>query len=475
MKSPNIVLILTDDQGYWSLGSYGNKEVISPNLDRLASEGMKFDNFYCTSPVCSPARASILTGKIPSAHGVLDWLGGGALCKEDMKDVPINYRKAIPALAVKPDNPNDIPEDATITYENTMSYQKYMTFETGEIDFLKDHTTFAEILNNNGYRCGMSGKWHLGTARLPHKGFEFWEPIIKGGCNYDMGDFFKDGKPVIKDGYVTDLITDEAIRFIDDNNEDAPFFLSVNYNAPHDPWISDQHPKELLDLYKDCPFESYPNEEKHPDQVEKRTMPRTPEKLKEFRQVYYTCVTAMDKGVGQIVEKLESKGMLENTVIMFTSDNGMNMGHHGIWGKGNGTFPVNMFETSVKVPFIAYGKGVNGKVGDCNTLLSHYDLFPTILDIANIPSGEIDNYTKDIPGSSMRSVLDGSQDSVRPEVVVYDEYGPTRMVRTQTHKLIYRSPFGPHELYDISPDHAELVNEIENPAYSDIKRELYTK
>ena len=86
MQKPNIVLILTDDQGYWSLGSYGNKEVISPNLDRLAAEGIKFDNCYCTSPVCSPARASIMTGKMPSQHGVLDWLGGGAIDKKECRD-----------------------------------------------------------------------------------------------------------------------------------------------------------------------------------------------------------------------------------------------------------------------------------------------------------------------------------------------------------------------------------------------------
>lgn len=111
-----------------------------------------------------------------------------------------------------------------------------MNFEKGDIDFLQGQTTFAEILKERGYRCGLSGKWHLGAGRHPHKGFDFWEPIIKGGTNYSMGLFFHDGKPVIKDGYVTDLITEEALRFISQNDSGQPFFLSVNYNAPHDPW-----------------------------------------------------------------------------------------------------------------------------------------------------------------------------------------------------------------------------------------------
>lgn len=128
MDRPNIVLILTDDQGYWSLGAYGNREVISPNLDWLAREGMKFENCYCTSPVCSPARASIMTGKMPSQHGVLDWLGGGDLHKEECRDIRINHKKSWIYLADQSENPDEIPEDEEITFEKTATYQRIHEF-----------------------------------------------------------------------------------------------------------------------------------------------------------------------------------------------------------------------------------------------------------------------------------------------------------------------------------------------------------
>lgn len=472
---PNIVMVLTDDQGCWSLGSYGNKEVITPNIDKLAKNGMKFDNFYCTSPVCSPARASIMTGKMPSQHGVLDWLGGGAVNKEEFKDIKINYKKSLIYLTEQPENVDLLSDDDEITFEHTESYQRYMNFEKGDIDFLENQKTFAEILKDKGYKCGLSGKWHLGTARHAHAGFDFWEPIVKGGTNYMLSTIFKNGKVEVKNSYVTDLITNEALNFISQNKTDETFFLSVNYTAPHDPWIKEEQPKEILDLYENCKFESYPNEEPNPTQVAKRTRPKNDQQLNDFRQVYYTCITAMDIGVGKIVDQLEKDGKMDNTIIIFTSDNGMNMGHHGIWGKGNGTFPVNMFETSVKVPFIIYGKGVTNTTKDCKTLVSHYDLFPTILEIAGLPPEEISEHTKGLPGTSICPLLDGSNESIREEVVVYDEYGPTRMVRTETHKLIYRTPFGPHELYDLVNDPDERKNLIDNPEYQNIKHELYQK
>lgn len=475
MKKPNIVLIITDDQGYWSLGAYGNREVISPNLDRLAREGIKFDNCYCTSPVCSPARASIMTGKMPSQHGVLDWLGGGAVKKEECREIRINHKKSWIYLADQSKSPEEIPEDEEISFEETATYQRYMNFEKGDIDFLEGQKTFAEILKEKGYRCGLAGKWHLGAARAPHKGFDFWEPLVKGGTNYSQGLFFQDGKPVIREGYVTDLITEDALRFISQNDGDQPFFISVNYNAPHDPWIREDQPEELLKLYEDCSFSSYPNEPDHPDQVAKRTRPQNEEQLREFRQIYYACITGMDRGVGRIVEQLESEGKLDDTIVIFTADNGMNMGHHGIWGKGNGTFPVNMYETSVKVPCIVYGKRFVKKNGDCKALISHYDLFPTILEAAGVKAEEREAYTRELPGTSILPVLEGGREEVREDVVVYDEYGPSRMVRTRDYKLIYRTPFGPHELYDLKKDPDERQNQIGNPEYQGIKKELYRK
>lgn len=468
-------MILTDDQGYWSLGAYGNHEVISPNLDNLARQGMLFEHCYCTSPVCSPARASIMTGKMPSQHGVLDWLGGGAIEKTECKDIKINHKKSWIYLEDRNEDRDNIPENEEITYERTREYQRFMNFERGDINFLEGQKTFAEILNEQGYHCGLSGKWHLGSARNPHKGFEFWEPLIKGGTDYNLGLFFKDGKPIVKEGYVTDLITNEAIRFLENQSPKEPFFLSVNYNAPHDPWIREDQPEELVAVYADCPFESYPDEPLHKNQVERRNIPRTEEQLKEFRQVYYACITGMDRGVGRIIDSLEKGGFLDNTLIVFTSDNGMNMGHHGIWGKGNGTFPVNMYETSVKVPCIMYGKAWIKTPGVSEALISHYDFFPTFLELAGMTKDEIECYMENLPGESILPVLMGEVQQIREDVVVFDEYGPTRMIRSEEYKLIYRTPFGPHELFDLRKDPEERNNVIEKPEYQDIKKKLYQK
>src|SRR5512138_2502227 len=133
MKKPNIVLFLTDDQGFWALGCAGNPEIITPNLDRLASGGIRFDNFFCASPVCSPARASLLTGRMPSAHGVLDWIRLGNLV-----------------------SPPELPVFAG---------------DHCAIEYLQGMRAYTETLSEAGYRCGLSGKWHLGDSLNPQKGF----------------------------------------------------------------------------------------------------------------------------------------------------------------------------------------------------------------------------------------------------------------------------------------------------------------
>ena len=155
--------------------------------------------------------------------------------------------------------------------------------------------------------------------------------------------------------YITDVITDEALRFLDIRDKSRPFYLSVHYTAPHSPWI-DNHPEEYVKLYEDCAFETCPQGEPHPwaltDIMPGYTNPR--ENLKG----YFAAVTAMDYNIGRLIKRLEDEGILEDTLIIFTGDNGMNCGHHGIWGKGNGTFPMNMYDYSVKVPFIISHSGI---------------------------------------------------------------------------------------------------------------------
>lgn len=472
-KKRNIIMILSDDQGYWSLGSYGNPEIKTPVLDRMAEEGVRFENFFCTSPVCSPARASILTGKMPSAHGVLDWLGGGSVNKKDYEGIMMNHRHAVPYLADRPSpkEAEQIPADAKIGFEETLSYQKYMNFEKGGVDFMKEHLCYTEVLKEYGYTCGLAGKWHLGNSYEKQKGFDFWEVIARGGTNYMLPEYIRDGKLKMEEEYVTDLITEDALHFLR-QKKDGPFYLSVHYTAPHDPWEREDQPEDIWKEYDDCDFSYIPNLPKHPWQAEKRTQPHNEEERRQYIQGYYTCVTAMDRNIGKIMQCLKENQLDENTVVIFLADNGFNLGHHGVWGKGNGTFPMNMYESSVKVPCIIWGAGVKEHTVN-EALVSQYDLFPTILELADIEDEKTRKYMETLPGKSLTPILSGEKEKIREEVVVYEEYGPVRMIRNDRFKLVYRTPYGPHELYDLQSDPNEEQNLIASPKHREIRNHLF--
>lgn len=461
-KAKNIILLLSDDQGAWSLAPYGNADVVTPALDRMAAEGVCFENFYCTSPVCSPARASIFTGEMPSRHGVLDWLGGGSVRREDYRDIPLDRERALTALTAEA---RCDPSRREVTYQDTVNYQKYMDHEHGPIDYLAGHPFFTEFLQEHGYVCGIAGKWHLGNAAQPQKGFSFWRVVPRGGTPYRMPDRIVDGRPVIDYGYSTDVIMDDAIAFLHQRPEDRPFYLSVHFTAPHDPWRREDHPQELWDLYEGCDFASVPNLPLHPDQVAKRSHPTSPEQRLEMIRAHFSAISGMDRQIARLMEELERTGQLEDTVVFFTADNGVNLGQHGIWGKGNGTFPMNLYESSVKVPFLAFGGGLPRDVR-VKSLCSHYDLFQTILDLAGIPAPD-----RVLPGSSLLPLLrDPEQER---EVVICDEYGPVRMIRAGDWKLIYQYPYGPHYLFDLSNDPDETCNRIADPTCREIAQDLF--
>jgi len=429
-QRPNVIFILTDDQGAWALGASGNQEVITPNLDRLAREGLYCPNFFCASPVCSPARASILTGMAPSQHGVHDWIRSGNL----------------PAAQC----PKPFMDD------------------TRAIEYLAGLPGYTQILAHNGYRCGLSGKWHLGDSLQPQQGFSYWRVVPYGGSDYYDAPILRDGVMEIDERYLTDVITKGALEFLDQYGQDEqPFYLSVHYTAPHSPWEQGQHPPDLVARYADCPFATCPDEDVHPWQI--NSAPRgVGAKRSELLSGYYAAITAVDQGVGALLDWLESHGLREQTLIIFTSDNGMNMGHHGIWGKGNGTFPQNMYDTSVKVPFIAAHPGHTPAGAVAAGLLSHYDLLPTLLDYVGLKAA----IPKGLPGHSFAPLLRGRAAPARDHVVVFDEYGPVRMIRTTRWKYIHRYPYGPHELYNLAADPDERDNLIDEDSVGAMVAEL---
>lgn len=430
--APNIVFVLSDDQGPWALGCAGNEDIVTPRLDGLAEAGTRLENFFCVSPVCSPARASLLTGQIPSRHGVHDYLDG-------------------------------------------------QHSGPGAVDFLAGQDTFTQALAESGYRLGLSGKWHLGANDLPRRGFADWYALDGGGSPYTAWTAHRNGVREEGNGYLTDAITDEALAILDRSAAEreqtgTPFFLAVHYTAPHKPWAG-QHPPEFEALYEDCEFASCPQEPLHPWVPLKDGVPIGGEPDARAALVgYFASVSAMDAGIGRILDRLAEHGIAEDTIVVFSSDNGFNAGHHGIWGKGNGTYPQNMYDSSVKVPFILAwpGHAPAGQVR--HELFSAYDVASTLLDLVGLDGRRFE----DGPGLSFAGLLapptagapapGGAHDaapapSARSEaaVVVYDEYGPVRMIRTPDWKYVHRYPDGPHELYHLAADPGERENLADDP------------
>jgi len=418
-KKTNVVFILTDDQGPWAAGCYGNPEIRTPNIDRLAAEGTRFQNFFVATPVCSPSRATFLTGRIPSQHGIHDFLKGGRV-------------------------------------------------GPGAIRFLEGEIAYTDIMARHGWSCGMCGKWHMGDNQVPQHGFSHWFVRRNDGGKYTHADMIRNGQFVDIPRYVTNVITDEALMLIDRYAEaDAPFYISVHHNAPHSPFTG--HPQDIVDSYDDCPFESCPQEPRHPWAYHP-SLALTEKCLgnREMLKGYFAAVTAMDMDVGRILDKLEERGLRESTLVVFVSDNGFSCGHHGFWGKGNATLPRNMYENSVKVPAIFSHPGVipEGRVEDA--MVSAYDFMPTLLDYLDLPVPE----DRNLPGRSFLPLLRGEKMEERESVVVFDEYGPVRMVRTREWKYVHRHAHGPHELYDLVNDPDERNNLADEPGQADRIAEL---
>jgi arylsulfatase A-like enzyme len=393
----NLVIIMTDDQGAWSMGCYGNPEAHTPALDCLAAGGVRLTRAFATIPVCSPSRATFFTGRLASQHGIHDW----------------------------------------IKHENVGPRARYC---------LEGEVLLSDVLAKHGYTCGLSGKWHLGDSLNPHASFSYWFAMPQGGSNYNDAPMCWQGKTIETKGYVTDRITDRAIEFLDQNKE-RPFFLNVQYNAPHTPW--NYNPPELLDLFKDTPFDSIPKVPLHLwaiDDLDRRGRRET------LRQ-YFALVAGVDRGVARIIEQLKRLDLLERTLVVFTSDQGYCLGHHGVVGKGNGTNPRNMYDTSLRVPMIFYhpGRLTAGRTSD--VLLSAYDFVPTLLDYLGLPPSP----GRNLPGRSAVAALTGATPTDWPDAI-FGEYGHTRMIRTGDWKYVHRADGGPLELYDLTSDPGETHN-----------------
>ena len=212
----NILLILTDDHAAWALAHAGCAELQTPNLDRLAAHGTRFTNATTPCPVCSPARASLMTGLMPSEHGIHDWL------------------------------------------------QEFDP-ETGDRDWLKDMETLPQVYQQNGYHTGLSGKWHLGFHEGPPPGFD-WAFGMDRKINSHNGqiDYFLNGKKLTIEGNRSLQITNNALAFLEERPRDKPFFLNVGYFATHSPYVEEKHDPDVINLYRGATFPDLPRQNPHP-------------------------------------------------------------------------------------------------------------------------------------------------------------------------------------------------------------------
>ena len=350
MKKPNIIFILIDDMGWMDLGCYGSTFYETPNIDKLASEGMSFTNAYSTCPVCSPARASILTGKYPARLGLTNYLGGKA--KGKLIDAPC-------------------------------------------IDHLPlSEKSITTVLKENGYNTWHIGKWHLGGEKYyPVKhGFD----ISVGGCHWGSafkGYFNPWNIPTIDDNdapegtYLTDYLTDKAIELINTRNE-KPFFLNMWYYSVHIPIMAKpekieyfRKKKERLGLDKIYPFENgdhFPTERKKDLVIRRRKLQSSAN--------YAAMVYSVDENVGRILKTVEESGESENTIIFFTSDNG---GLATAEGSPTCNFPLSegkgwMYEGGVRDPLIVKWSEQIEKNSICEIPTIFTDFYPTFLELAGI-------------------------------------------------------------------------------------------
>lgn len=412
----NFVVILTDDQGRWAM-PHRMPELVMPHLQRLLDDSLELDQMYCASPVCSPSRASMLTGRMPSAHGVHDWLVGGR-------------------------HPDAHPDH-----------------------YLEGQPTTPEVLARAGYECAMTGKWHVGDSQQPAPGFESWYAHRYGGGPYYGAPIWRDGEPAEEPDYFTTAVADHALAFLAARNEERPFYLQVNFTAPHDPWI-DNHPAELVDLYADTDFPSVPREKPHPWVAGRRAdFDRAFADPHPHLAGYCASLTAVDEALGRIRAALDDLSLADNTAIVYLSDNGFSCGHHGIWGKGNGTRPLNFWDNSVRVPCVVHLPG--GARGVSNALLSSVSLHRTICELAGIPAPD-DAWAA---GRSFAEVLRQGGDSGEDFVLVTSEYGGARMITDGRMKLVERFD-GPAEFYDLATDPDERANLVEDGAHRDDRERL---
>jgi len=445
-KNPNILFIMSDDHGAQAMSCYDSKINETPNLDRIANGGMRLTNCFCTNSICSPSRASILTGKYSHINGV-----------------------------------------------KTLSDR-----------FDGRQQTFPKLLQKAGYQTAIIGKWHLGQGGVSSPtGFDYWL-VLPGQGLYHNPEMIEMGEKKVINGYVTDIITDYSIDWLKKRSKDKPFCLLCHHKAPHRSWEPDEKhahlyedveiptPETFNDDYKNRASAAAAATMRIERDLNKRDLKKdpppnlSPEELKRWKyqrfiEDYLRCVASVDDNVGRLLDYLDEEGLTENTIVVYTSDQGFFLGEHGWFDKRF------MYDESIRMPFlIRYPREIKpGTVSD--RMVLNVDFAPTFLDYAGIPIPE------EMQGRSFRRLLRGEtpqdwQTSMYYRYWmhlahhgVYAHYG----VRTEQYKLIYYyaealdatgaidDPKPPEwELFDLEKDPLEMNSVYNEPAYAGVVKEL---
>jgi arylsulfatase A-like enzyme len=433
IQRPNILYIMADDHASHAISAYGSKVNQTPNIDRIARDGMRFNSCFVTNSICTPSRACILTGKYSHINGV-----------------PVFNR------------------------------------------FDGSQPTVAKYLQAAGYHTGMIGKWHLGSDPT---GFDYWNILPGQGLYHSPVFIDKEGRRT-HPGYVTDIITDMSLNFLKTRPQGKPFFLMCHHKAPHRPWQPDEkHRKqfEKVEVPEPVTFnDDYATRSAAAAEATMRIdrdLQRSDYKLtppdglsaeglkkwkyQRYMQDYLACVASVDDNVGRLLDYLGRTNLLENTIVIYTSDQGFFLGDHNWFDKRF------MYEESLRMPFIVRwpAKVKPGSVND--KMILNVDFAPTFLAAAGqtIPA--------DIQGKSFLPLLEGKTPRDWRTSMYYRYYHypqdhqvqPHYGVRTERYKLIYFNKINQWELFDLQTDPHELRNLYDDPAHADtvkkLKAEMY--
>lgn len=456
-ERPNILFIMSDDHASHALSCYGSKVNQTPNLDRIAKSGTRFEHAFVTNSICTPTRATLLTGKYSHLNGT-----------------PVFNR------------------------------------------FDGAQQTVAKLLQAAGYHTGMVGKWHLGSEPT---GFDRWI-VLPGQGAYVNPVFLVPGARLTISGHCTDITGELGIQFLETRPKDKPFFLMLHHKAPHRAWIpAERHreqwkdrkvpePETLWDDYATRPAALPENAQTVARHLTRNDLKLTPPadlkgpargkwlgespesvevtqpdgttrtltgedltrwKYQRYMQDYLACVQGVDESVGTVLDYLERSGLAKNTVVIYTADNGFYLGDHGMYDKRF------MYEHGLHVPLLASGPNIRpGAVTDRMSL--DVDLAPTFLDLAGakVPA--------DMQGRSLAPILRGETPPDWRAAMYYRYYHDpgdhnTRAhlgVRTATHKLIHFWKKDAWELYDLAADPNELKNLAADPAHAEKLAEMKT-